>query len=131
MDELHKSERLFRKIPDNPIMFKENGEISSAVFKDSLGCSVDRQGTRSLAEVYQSFADRFGESEKGIVAVADVSVQDCCDKNAVVKELPENDNPYHCEIHGSNEKEQLSQGQARYLAKVANVYRFSSENLDT
>lgn len=54
MAEFDDNERFFRRIPNQPNFIKtgENGEkmISSAAFKDSKGCSVDRQAGRKREE---------------------------------------------------------------------------------
>lgn len=124
MPEFKKDEKLFRKIPNSPLFFAETEEgkrISSAAFKDSKGCSVDRQLDRDENLVRKQMYEKFKESSSGIRAIADVTYSQCLDVAAVVKELPENDNEYHCEIHSSNEKIQLTPGQAKKLANNANV----------
>ncbi len=118
MKEFKDEESLFRKIPNNPVMKREDGSISSAVFKDSKGCSVDRQLDRELKDVFDSFITRFND----VQAIADVKYQDCIDVNTIVKEVPLENNKYHCEIHRSEEKAQLTSGQARRLSKMARVH---------
>lgn len=118
MVEFKNKERLFRKIPNNPNMRREDGSISSVVFKDSNGCSVDRQLDRKLEDVYKNFISKFSD----IIAIADVKYQDCINVGAIVKEVPLENNKYHCEIHRSEEKAQLTPGQARKLSRMAQVY---------
>lgn len=128
MPEFKDDERFFRRIPDQPTYIKvnENGErtISSAAFKDSAGCSVDRKDDRNAETIRSNLYIRFCQTPAGICAVADVSFSDCCDVNAVVKEKPTEDNPFHCEIHRSNTQIQLSSSQAKKLAKNSNVNFF-------
>ncbi|MDE7365251.1 MAG: hypothetical protein K2N27_10315 [Ruminococcus sp.] len=122
-------ERFFRRIPDQPTFVKinENGEktISSAAFKDQRGCSVDRQADRNCEEVRNQLYVRFYQTKASICAVADVSFKDCCDANALVKEEPLEDNPFHCEIHRSDTQAELSKGQLKKLAQNANVKFFT------
>ena len=83
MAEFDDNERFFRRIPNQPNFIKtgENGEkmISSAAFKDSKGCSVDRQAGRKREEVQNRLYDKFSKTKAGICAVADVSFRDCRD----------------------------------------------------
>lgn len=128
MPEFKDDERFFRRIPNQPTYIKinENGEknISSAAFKDSAGCSVDRQAGRDTEVIQNNLYIRFCQTPAGICAVADVLFSDCCGVNAVVKEKPTEDNPFHCEIHRSTTQIQLSSSQAKKLAKNANVKFF-------
>lgn len=128
MAEFKEDERFFRRIPDQPtfIKVKENGEktISSAAFKDPRGCSVDRQADRVPESVQNKLYIQFCQTSAGICAVADVSFQDCCDADAVVKEKPSRNNPLHCEIHKSDTQIELSRGQLKKLANNANVKFF-------
>lgn len=122
---LPEGECLFRKIPDNPIMFKSDGTISSAVFKDSKGCSVDKKADRDSNEIYDLFFQRFSNTSGSIVAVSDVTVGICYEKEAIVIEKPTDENKFHCEIHGGIDKVQLTSSQAKHLAKNANTYKYS------
>lgn len=128
MPEFKDDERLFRRIPDQPTYIKvnEHGEktISSAAFKDSVGCSVDRQADRNIEVIQNNLYVRFCQTPASICAVADVSFLDCCNVNAVVKEKPIEDNIFHCEIHRSTSQITLSPSQAKKLAKNANVKFF-------
>lgn len=127
MNEFQENERFFRKIPDNPDMIKKDGTITSAVFKDSNGCSVDRKAGRKDEDIYANFVSRFSGIEGAIKAVADVSKQNCEEKNMIILELPEEDNPHHCEIHRSSDRIMLSPSQAKHLSRVANVHYLDSE----
>lgn len=125
MPDFEMEEKLFRKIPAVPgfVVDDENGKrISSAAFKDSKGCSVDRQLKRDETSVYNQMYQKFKESSSGIQAIANITYSQCLDVSAVVKELPEEDNTYHCEIHSSEEKIQLSSSQAKRLANNATVF---------
>jgi len=56
------SERLYRAVyPPNimPMFWKENGELSSAVFKDKNGLSVERDGGRDENVVIENMSSYF------------------------------------------------------------------------
>lgn len=111
-------EILYRAVypPDiMPMYWKENGEISSAVFKDKKGLSVERAGGRTKENVIEDMRVFFYGS------IISVLVNDCFSCNAVLRYLPTKRSKYHSEIHGSNEKKQLSQSQCKYLAKKAKL----------
>ncbi len=111
-------EKLYRAVfpPDiMPIFWKENGEISSAVFKDKNGLSVERAGNRAEDTVLLDMSLYF---EGAIVRVL---AGDCTACGAVIKYLPTKRSVYHSEIHGSKERKLLSQSQCKYLAKIASI----------
>ncbi|MCQ2535526.1 MAG: hypothetical protein MJ110_00995 [Lachnospiraceae bacterium] len=110
------SEKLYRAVypPENmPMFWKKNGEISSAVFKDKNGLSVERLGDRTEETVLQDMHLFF------YGAIVSVFVKDCLDCDAVVKYLPTRRSRYHSEIHRSNEIKLLTQSQCKHLAKAA------------
>lgn len=111
-------ERLYRAVyPPNimPMFWKENCELSSAVFKDKNGLSVERDGGRDENAVVDSMRLYFNGY------IISVHYRDCDACNAVVKYLPTNRSKYHSEIHGSNNVKLLSQSQCKHLARVANI----------
>ncbi|MCR5807768.1 MAG: hypothetical protein K6G68_12150 [Oscillospiraceae bacterium] len=116
---LPNDEELFRRIPSNPNMWRDHstGQISSAAFKDSQGCSVDRKGNRDSNEIVMMFSQRFTD----IDAVAVVTVQNCTEVEAIVLEKPEPDNEYHCEIHRDVNTAQLTKGQLKRLVEKVHV----------
>lgn len=112
-------ERLYRAIYSPEIMpffWKKNGEISSAVFKDKNGLSVERSGDRKESEVIENMRLFF------VGSIISVTVEDCIACNAVVKYLPTKRSIYHSEIHGSEEERLLSQSQCKYMTKKARLF---------
>lgn len=112
------SEKLYRAVypPElMPMFWKENGEISSAVFKDKRGLSVERSGGRPEDEVIIDMSLFFSGS------IISILVRNCNSCNAVLKYLPTKRSKYHSEIHGSEDKIILSPSQCKYLAKNARV----------
>lgn len=113
-------ERLYRAVypPEiMPMFWKENGEISSAVFKDKRGLSVERAGDRDEDKVINDMHLFFYGTLISIMA------GDCFGCNAVLKYLPTRRSEYHSEIHGGEDRILLSQSQCKYLAKRASIYK--------
>ncbi len=120
-------ERFYRVIRNtNPNAWDaECNRPSSAAFKDSLGCSVDRRKKREESEVLKFI---HGVHDKGAVqvkAVVSVSQSDCDEKNILTREDPVindpvlEDNPFHCLLLRDEEKAELTKGQCKYLASKA------------
>jgi len=111
-------EKLFRAVypPDlMPMFWKENGKLSSAVFKDKKGLSVERAGGRTDKRIIDEMRIIFYGT------IISVLVKDCIDCNSVVKYMPSKRSKYHSEIHGSEERILLTQSQCKYLADRAIV----------
>lgn len=103
---------------DRPNLWRLDGTLSSAAFKDSKGVSVTRSGGRSLSETLCFMKPLFPKEKR----MASVSVQDCNSLNLYLKYLPTDDNAYHSEIHRSKDKIELTQSQARKLSKLAKLH---------
>lgn len=111
-------EKLYRAVypPEiMPMFWKENGELSSAVFKDKRGLSVERSGDRDENAVIVEMCKLF------YGFIISLKVKDCEACRAVLKYLPTKRSIYHSEIHGSEERALLSQSQCKYLAKMAQI----------
>ena len=112
------NEKLYRAVypPEiAPMFWKANGQLSSAVFKDKRGLSVERSGGRQEVRILEYMRKFFD----GLII--SVNVRDCMSCNAYVKYLPTNRSAYHSEIHGSLNRVLLSPSQCKYLARVAVV----------
>ncbi len=114
-DELEKLYRAVYPPEIMPMFWKENGEISSAAFKDKKGLSVERAGHREDKEVLANMRMYF----YGLII--SILASDCTACGAVLRYLPSGRSIYHSEIHGSKERKLLSQSQCKYLAKTARV----------
>ena len=97
--------------------------LTSAVFKDKNGNSVDRDGGRVEQKVVSFIRDNFGERAKGI---ARVSAEDCFKVNAKVEPAPTDKNPYHANIFlsGSITEQEM---QAVKIADMSNVIYFDEK----
>lgn len=80
----------------------ENNRPSSAIYKDSKGVSVDRDGKRSELNIVA-----FLRSTKDFFAICKIKTEDVRLHNATVLYRPIEQNIYHAEIHDSSEKIQL------------------------
>ncbi|KAA0548478.1 hypothetical protein FZW96_07860 [Bacillus sp. BGMRC 2118] len=113
-------EKLFRKVITNPNFWKtEEGRPSSALFKDSLGVSVDRDGGRDRETIVSTFKARFGNDN--IRAIVYVDARFCYDIATHLLSAPVDGNEFHAEIHDSSVRVQLSGGKAKKLANNCHV----------
>ncbi len=111
-------ERLYRAVypPEiMPMFWKENGELSSAVFKDKRGLSVERAGDRDESSVINDMRLFFCGT------IISILVKDCFECESVLRYLPTRRSIYHSEVHGGESKLLLSQSQCKYLAKRARI----------
>lgn len=109
-------EKLYRAIypPDKMAMYwKENGELSSAAFKDRCGLSVERGYGRLDCDVAAEMHNYFD----GLIY--SITVGDCENECAYVVYLPSLRSKYHTEIHGSKERVVLSASQCKALSRKA------------
>lgn len=121
------SEKLYRKVIMNPNFWKkESGKPSSAVFKDSKGVSVDRDGGRNDNEITSSFITRFGKDN--IRAIVSVSAGYCMEIDTHLVYLPIQDNEYHAEIHDSPDKVPIHTKRAKKLANSCRIVYVTDEN---
>lgn len=113
--EFQENEQLLRAVwpAENRPDFWCNGHITSAVFKDPNGLSVDRVYDRPLEDAIAFMRSNL----KG--SIISITVQNCLTVNAYVCYCPTKQNPYHSEIHKSRTEVQLSDSQARKLSKQA------------
>lgn len=108
-------EFLYRGVSDHQWDF-QNNRITSAAYKDSLGVSVDRSGSRDEGACISRLLQL-----KPFMAVGQLLVKFVREKELLVKYTPTEDNEYHSEIHQTEETVGLTTGQARSLSKQATV----------
>lgn len=110
-------EKLYRAVypPEMRKMFwKENGEVSSAVFYDKNGCSVDRGNYREDDDVVMDMRKRFTGR------IVSITVSSCNDVSAKIVYNPSKD-IFHSEIHGSDTSIVLNKAQRKYIAKNSKI----------
>lgn len=118
----YETELLYRGVLPDDVFWKEDGTLSSAVFKtrqSNEGVSVDRQMDRSEEEALE-FCKKHLHGTIVTVSVADV--HEC---GAEVRADPiEDTNPFHALIVRTLDRFDLTRGQSKKLASAAKiVYR--------
>ena len=112
------NELLYRAVypPEHSKMFwKDETHVSSAVFLDKKGLSVERGDFRSDEEVVQYMRKSF------VVKIISVTTKMCNDVNAKLFYKPTKRSIYHSEIHGSESKRILSPQQRRVLSQNCKI----------
>ena len=125
-EDFGKDERLYRAVNKNlPCMWKEN-RITSAVFKDSKGISVDRQWNRNINDAVNAlFKAMSSKLSVDNIMVVSIAKKDCDDINAICLYRPIRDNIYHSEIHRDKDMTQLTSAQAKNLAKKVTIEKIA------
>ena len=94
-DRIENSEELYRAVPSRPSHFvNSNGRITSAVFKDKKGLSVDRGGGRSDQDMID-LIERERSPDHGLVKIGASKVW-ACETHPMPDEL--DGNQYHAMI---------------------------------
>lgn len=126
---------IYRRVKSKPIFMKD-GRPSSALFKDSKGVSVDRDGGRGLDEIImdeerlhalynkgltEAEIKEKGEELKAIIALT----REQCDsvEVCVIPDPISGENEYHALLQKSETEIQLSKSQAKSLARLAAVIK--------
>lgn len=91
----------------------DNKTVTSAMFKDEYGVSVDRQMERSKEDAVNQIKKFFNKRLKGIASFSEKDVQFA---KACLIPAPTDNNPYHAEIYKNEGKEMLSRVQQLQLA---------------
>lgn len=126
---------IYRRVKSKPIFMKE-GRPSSALFKDSKGVLVNRDGSREICDIiadeerlHSLYTNELsdveirerGEELKAIIRLTDSQ----CDSVAVcvVPDPINGENEYHALLQKSETEIQLSKSQAKTLARLATVIK--------
>ncbi len=111
-------ERLFRSV--RPEYWREDGTLDSNAFRWKKGLSVDRDGGRPYEEAAEFLYSRIQGT------IISVSAGSCQENSVLIRYRPSHEDIWHCEIHGSETKIQLSLKQAAELAKPGNytIHRY-------
>lgn len=126
---------IYRRVKSKPIFMKE-GRPSSALFKDSKGVSVDRDGGRELCDIIAdeerlhslytngSSDEELRERGEGLKAIIQLTDLQCDQVEVCVIPDPINEeNEYHALLQRSETEIQLSKSQAKALARSATVIK--------
>lgn len=104
----------------NHILWKDNQHVSSAVFLDKKGLSVERGNFRSDEEVLKNMKKSF------VGRFISITVELCLKINAKVIYKPTKRSIYHSEIHGDKNHIVLSPAQRRFLSINCRIVDLSS-----
>lgn len=126
---VQRNEKLYRIVKrSKPDTLDAKGHPTSALFKDDVGVSVDRDGGRTEDRVLLDFRARF---EKRFKALVRIYAAVCFDNEMVVCPAPSMNNIFHAEIYDALDIERqkpLSQLEALILADQSVVVAFD-ENI--
>ena len=107
--EIGEDEILFRGVTTKPDMWKAGANRpTSAIFKDSGGASVDRDGGRNDNDAANSLCDWLAAKDIQLRAVVKISAGVCRRIETELLARPLEDNPYHAEIHVSGTRKEIS-----------------------
>lgn len=118
---INNNEKLYRvvKLSKPQLWDAENGRPSSALFKDSKGVSVDRDGNRNEKEIIKLLSEN---AHNELLRAAVYLESSFCYKIPVkLIAKPIENNQYHAEIHNSDEKIELTKSKAKKLSKNCEV----------
>lgn len=126
---------IYRRIRSKPIFMKD-GRPSSALFKDSKGVSVDRDGGRKLSTIIADEErlhalynagltdEQIKEDGQELKAIIELSSEQCDSVEVCVVPDPiPGENEFHAVIQKNATEIQLTKGQAKSLAKLATVIK--------
>lgn len=121
LDEIDDTEMLYRVVrksdPDGFI----DGEPTAALFMDSGGLSVDRDGGRKETQIVDSFIRRFGGKRDDYENAVKIQAGECRNIGTCLKPAPSRKNQYHAEIHESDSEIEISFLKAIMLANRCSV----------
>lgn len=98
IDEIEDCEKLYRVVRKSSPDAFINGKPTAALFIDSNGLSVDRDGDRDEKDIIDSFVTRFGKRNDYGNAVK-ISAGDCRKIGTYPNPINNHKNRYHAEIH--------------------------------
>ena len=109
------ADTLYRGIKrSQPSFIRPDGKtVTSAMFKDENGVSVDRQMERTAEEALAQIKKFFDRRLKGVAKLSESDVKQAA---AVLIPAPTSANPYHGEIYRNTQKEMLTKIQQLKLA---------------
>ena len=133
LDNFKESEYVYRGVICSPshCKFQFNPKIyTSAIFKDSIGVSVDFGCGRTDKEVIDFMIASSFKRNKPYRAILKIKVSSCYDLGAIVipKAIDDGSNPFHAEIHYSETRVTLTDSLAKNIAKKAIAIYHNDDN---
>lgn len=109
-----KDEKLYRAVKRSKPSWIDGDNVSSAMFKDERGVSVDRDGNRSENDIIVFMQN--GNLKGRVKAIIKVLAKDCYDIHTRLTANPSDDNPYHANIWLDEDNVNIQNLQAKRLA---------------
>ncbi len=102
-----------------------DGKITSALFKDPDGVSVDMKGDRTEDKAISDMRAYFNKRLKGIASLLELHVHQA---HAFLYPDPKAGNPYHAELYKNEQKEELTRVQRLQLADSCKLVFWDENN---
>lgn len=117
-DTVKDTERLYRAVKRSRPGWLDYGKPTSAMFRDSNGVSVDRDGERDEDDIIDAQKTNFGKRLKGVTKVG---AKNCYDVGATIEAAPSEDNIYHANIWLDLTDKKKEMLQAYMIAQAAEI----------
>lgn len=128
---------VYRRVRNSPMYIKDNGEISSAIYLDSRGVSVDIDDSRRINDIIadEERIHQHHNEEKlrmdpdgpyKLMAIVSVPKDACWEKSVQIELEPVEDNPYHAILKRLKGKIELTGSQRKHLrdnSKIVKMYQ--------
>lgn len=120
-DFIEDHELLYRAVPKFPKFWKnDNKSVSSALFKNCNGVSVDRDGNRTEESICSILQKRISNS----IAVAKLIASEARQIDVFLHPKPSSSNQFHAEIHESESQILISNSKAKQLCNIVRLIWF-------
>ena len=111
-------EQFYRVINrSQPYSFEKN-KISSALFKDPKGLSMDKKGERNEDDAVKFMENYFRERFKGVARLGHKKLEKA---ETYIENSPSEKNEYHVQVYENSEKDPISSLKALILADSAEL----------
>lgn len=128
MDEI---KNVYRRMDDRPLYVKDDGSVSSALFLDSNGVSVNVDAGRGIEDIvkdeerlhlfYNAKALNAGRKLKAVISVAK---EVCVEREIKIVPAPIlGENEYHAILTRNTGEKTLTHGQRKHMASKCNVVK--------
>lgn len=133
--------KLFRRIRNLPLYIKKDGTISSAIYSDSKGVSVDIDDNRNIEDIVSDEerlhilynGEKIEVDPEGpykLIAIASTDKINCDEKNVYIELAPiEGENDFHAILKGAENKILLSPGQRKHLVRNTAIIKTYDEKV--
>lgn len=133
--------KVFRRIRNLPLYIKKDGTISSAIYSDSKGVSVDIDDNRNIEDIVLDEerlhilynGEKIEVDPEGpykLIAIASTGKINCDEKNVCIELAPiEGENDFHAILKGAENRILLSPGQRKHLVRNTAIIKTYDEKV--